>query len=112
MAQRTRDSLRELAGTARALRTREWRPRENLLARDRAFFGSAFMRHFFAEAGIDLVAGIAKKNTAPEHIAVTEVPHTKWLPVRGGVPESRVRGLVRHGRARLRGRTSGADPVR
>ena len=102
VAQRTRYSLRELAGTAWALRHPEWRPRENLLARDRAFFCSAFVRHVFAEAGVDLVSGIAEKNTAPEHIAGTAVPHTKWVMVRGAVPESRVRGLVKRVRARLR----------
>ena len=105
VAQRTRYSLRELAGTAWALRHPEWRPRENLLARDRAFFCSAFVRHVFAEAGIDLVAGIAEKNTAPEHIAGTAVPHTKWVMVRGAAPESRVRGLVKRVRARLRRKT-------
>lgn len=104
VAQRTRYSLRELAGTAWALRHPEWRPRENLLARDRAFFCSAFVRHVFAQAGVDLVSGIDEKNTAPEHLASTAVPHTKWLMVRGGVPASRVRRLVRRVRAKLRGR--------
>lgn len=77
VAQRTRYSLRELAGTAWALRHPEWRPRENLLARDRAFFCSAFVRHVFAQAGVDLVSGIEEKNTAPEHIAGTALLHTK-----------------------------------
>ncbi len=102
VAQRTRYSLREIAGTAWALRHPEWRPRENLLARERAFFCSAFVRHVFAVAGLDLVAGIAEKNTAPEHIARTSVPHTKWVMVRGEVPVSRVRSLVKRVRARLR----------
>lgn len=102
VAQRTKYSLREIAGTAWAMRHPEWRPRENLLSRDRAFYCSAFVRHVFAEAGVDLVAGIAEKNTAPEHIARTVVPHTKWVLVRGEAPTSRVRGLVKRVKARLR----------
>lgn len=100
VAELTKYSLREIAGTVWALRHPSWRPRENLLARDRAFFCSSFVRHVFAEAGIDLAAGIAKKNTAPEHLATTVLPHTKWLLLRGTVPESRE--IVKRVRARLR----------
>ncbi len=111
VAQRTRYSLREIAGTAWAMRHPEWRPRENLLARDRSFFCSAFVRHVFAEAGVDLVTGIAEKNTSPEHIARTCVPHTKWLLTRIDVPVSRVRGLVKRVKARLKRKPS-ADESR
>ena len=104
VATRTRYSLREIAGTAWALRHPEWRPRENLLARDQAFFCSAFVRHVFAEVGIDLAAGIAEKNTAPEHIERTALPHTKWLLLRGEVPVSRVRGLIKRVKAKLKRR--------
>jgi hypothetical protein len=100
VAQRTRYSLREIAGTAWAMRHPEWRPRENLLARDRSFFCSAFVRHVFAEAGLDLVAGIAPKNTAPEHLSRTAVPHTKWLMVRDGAPAKR--GLIKRVKAHLK----------
>lgn len=102
VAQRTRYSLREIAGTAWAMRHPEWRPRENVLAREQAFYCSAFVRHVFAAAGMDLVCGIAEKNTAPEHIARTALPHTKWMMVRGEVPISRVRGLVKRVKARLK----------
>lgn len=102
VAQRARYSLREIAGTAWALRYPEWRPRDNRLARDRAFFCSAFVRHVFAEAGMDLVAGIAEKNTAPEHLARTAVPHTKWVMVRGEPPASRVKQIVKRVKSRLR----------
>lgn len=104
VAQRTRYSLRELAGTAWAMRHPEWRPRENLLARDQALFCSAFVRHVFAEAGLDLASGINEKNTAPEHIACTELPHTKWLLVRGEVPTGG--GLIKRVKARLKKRVS------
>ncbi len=98
----TRYSLREIAGTAWALRHPAWRPRENLLAREQAFYCSAFVRHVFDGAGIDLAAGIAAKNTAPEDLARTVLPHRKWLMTRGHAPASRVRGLVKRVRARLR----------
>ena len=106
VAQRTKYSLRELAGTAWALRHPEWRPRENLLARDQTYFCSAFVRHVFAGAGVDLAAGIDEKNTAPEHIVRTTVPHMKWVMVRGEAPTGRVRGLVKKVKARLRSRVS------
>lgn len=99
-----RYSLREIAGTAWAMRHAEWRPRENLLAREQAFYCSAFVRHVFAAAGVDLVCGIAEKNTAPEHLARTAVPHTQWRMIRGEAPVSRVRRLVKRVRAKLRKR--------
>ncbi|MCE9518612.1 MAG: hypothetical protein K8R87_03465 [Verrucomicrobia bacterium] len=102
VAQRTRYSLSELAGTAWALRHPEWRPRTNLLARDHAFFCSAFVRHVYAEAGVDLVPSVNEKNTAPEHIACTKLPHTKWLLVRGELPASR--GLIKRVKTRLKKR--------
>ncbi len=99
VAAHTHYSLRELAGTAWAIRHAKWRPRENLLARDRAFFCSAFVRHVFAEVGIDLAAGIAEKNTAPEHLASTAVPHQKWLMVRGEPLVGGVRRLIKRVKA-------------
>ena len=82
VADHTRYSLRELAGVAWAMRNASRMSRENILARDRTFFCSAFVRHAFAGAGIDLAPGIDEKITAPEHIACSPVPHTKWLLVR------------------------------
>jgi hypothetical protein len=104
VAQHSRYSLREIAGISWAMKRPKWQPRENVLANDHAYFCSAFVRHVFAEAGVDLVAGIAEKNTAPEHIERTTLPHTKWLLVRGEVPVSRVRGLVRRLKAKLKRR--------
>jgi hypothetical protein len=109
VAQRTKYSLREIAGIAWAMKRPDWQPRENILVQDRAFFCSAFVRHVFAEAGVEIVRGIAEKNTAPKHITRTDVPHTQWLMVRGAVPESKVTKLVKRARAwvrlRLRNRT-------
>jgi len=97
-----RYSLREIAGTVWAMRHPRWQPRENLLAREKAFYCSAFVRHVFGRAGLDLAAGIAEKNTAPEHIATTLVPHTKWVMARGDNPTSRVGQVVKRVKAKLR----------
>lgn len=102
-------SIRELLGTLLALRHADLRGRPNLLARDRSVYCSAFVRHVFRAAGIDLAPGVELKNTTPEDIATTPVPHTKYLLVRE-VPKSlvetaarRVRVGVRSGARRLRG---------
>lgn len=102
-----RYSLREIAGTVWAMRHPRWQPRENLLAREKAFYCSAFVRHVFGRAGLDLAAGIAEKNTAPEHIAATLVPHTKWIMARGEAPSGSIGRAVKRVKARLRkeGRT-------
>ena len=64
----TRYSLREIAGTVWAMRHPRWQPRENLLAREKAFYCSAFVRHVFGKAGIDLVAGdCGKKHRTGTH---------------------------------------------
>jgi len=47
VAAHTRYSIRELAGTALAIRNPAWRSRENVLAQDRSYFCSAFVRHVF-----------------------------------------------------------------
>ena len=97
-----RYSLREIAGTVWAMRHPGWCPRENLLAREQAFYCSSFVRHVFGEAGVNLAHGIAEKNTAPEHLARSELPHTKWTLTRGEAPASRVRKLASRVRAKLR----------
>ncbi len=75
-----RYSLREVVGTLVALRKPEWRAQENLLARERSLYCSAFVQRIFQQAGIELAPGVAGKNTTPEDIARTPVPHvTYWL---------------------------------
>jgi hypothetical protein len=100
-----RYSLREIVGTAWALRHPRWRPKENLLAREQAFYCSAFVRHVFGHAGIELAVGIAVKNTTPEDIARTTVPHRKWVMVRNE-PTGGVRGMVRRFRAKMKAKAS------
>jgi hypothetical protein len=101
-----RYSLREIVGTAWALRHPRWRPKENLLAREQAFYCSAFVRHVFGAAvGVELALGIAVKNTTPEDIARTTVPHKKWVMVRQD-PSGGVRHFVRAMRDKLREKRS------
>jgi hypothetical protein len=78
VASRERYSLRELVGTLITLRKPELRARENLLARERSVYCSAFVRRIFLKAGIDLVPGVAGKNTTPEDISRTPVPHVAY----------------------------------
>lgn len=85
-----RYSLREIAGTIWAMRHPRWVPRENLLIQERAFYCSSFVRHVFGQAGVNLIEGVAEKNTAPEHLIRTAVPHTKWILTRGEPPASRI----------------------
>ena len=69
VAVRTQYSIAELFGTLLALRSERLRSARNLLARDRALFCSAMVRHVFQKTGVDLTPGVAVKNTAPEDLA-------------------------------------------
>src|SRR5215471_4938262 len=71
VATRARYSLRELLGTLIALRHPELRGRDNLLARERSMYCSAFVQHLFRKAGLDLAPVVDGKNTTPEDIAET-----------------------------------------
>ncbi len=106
VASGARYSLREIIGTHWALRHARWRPKENLLAREQAFYCSAFVRHVYGRMGVDLVAGIAEKNTTPHDIANMTVPHVKWQLVRREMA-GRLRTLVKRARARLHAREEG-----
>jgi hypothetical protein len=66
-------------GTLAALRSPALRSRENLLARERSLFCSAFVQHLFRAAGVDLTPGVAVKNTTPEDLSRCELPHTTYL---------------------------------
>jgi len=80
IATRSRYSLRELAGTLLALRHPNLRGRQNVLARESSMYCSAFVQFLFRKAGLDLAPGIDFKNTTPEDIARTPIPHaTYWL---------------------------------
>jgi hypothetical protein len=103
VASRVNYSLRELVGTAWAMRHPEWRSRENRMARDQAFYCSAFVRHVFARAGVELAPDVTEKNTTPEDLARLSVPHTKWVMVRSA-PASRLKAAVQKVRTAVRAR--------
>ncbi|HEX4350638.1 MAG TPA: hypothetical protein VH251_09625 [Verrucomicrobiae bacterium] len=82
VAGRQHYSLRELIGTLIALRKPDLRAQENLLARERSAYCSAFVKMLYHGLGIDLVPGVTGKNTTPEDIARSPLPHVKYLLVR------------------------------
>ncbi|MCX6927295.1 MAG: hypothetical protein NT154_29435 [Verrucomicrobia bacterium] len=79
VADRALYSLRELFGTLIALHRPQLRSRQNLLARERSLYCSALVQHLFCTAGLDLVPGVALKNTTPEDIARTALPHVTYV---------------------------------
>jgi hypothetical protein len=105
VANRERYSIRELVGTLIALKKPELRARENLWARERSVYCSAFVKQLFHHAGMDLVPGVAGKNTTPEDLARSPVPHVTYRLQRETAP-GKVAGLKkkiqRHVRAGLR----------
>lgn len=99
VANRARYSLRELFGTLIALKHPGLRGRDNLLAREKCLYCSALVQYLFCKAGLDLAPGVDGKNTTPEDIARTAIPHTIYLLQREA-PLNKLRQI----RARLRGR--------
>ncbi len=79
VANRARYSLRELFGTLIALHHPELRSRQNLLARESSMYCSALVQHLFRTVGLDLAPGVDLKNTTPEDIARTPLPHVTYL---------------------------------
>ena len=101
VANRARYSLRELVGTLIALRRPELRNRNNVLAREQSLYCSAFVRHLFSKAGLDLAPEVDLKNTTPEDIARAAAPHvTYWLE------HDRARSKIKEIKARLQKRLS------
>lgn len=103
VANRERYSLRELLGTLLALRHSGLRSRANVLARDRSVFCSAFVRHVFRQAGLELAPGVDVKNTTPEDIANTQIPHTAYVLQRE-VARSRLDELGKRVKLRVKAR--------
>jgi len=91
-----------------ALRHPELRERENKLARDSSFYCSAFVQHLFRKSGIDLAPGLDAKNTTPEDISRTPVPHTTYLLQRA-VATSKLKALAGHVRRRVKAKIRRAD---
>lgn len=82
VARREKYSLRELLGTLAVLKKPDLRAQENRLAQERSIYCSAFVKRLFECLDINLVPGVAGKNTAPEDIANSPLPHTKYLLLR------------------------------
>ena len=105
VATRARYSFRELVGTLIALRRPGLRGQPNVMAREKSLFCSAFVQHLFRRTGLDLAPGVDDKNTTPEDISRTAVPHVTYLLKRGSgrtkIQQLRVR-LRRRVRARIR----------
>jgi hypothetical protein len=108
VAMRVRYSVRELIGALMALRHSDLRAKENILSRDQCFFCSAFVHHLFRRAGIDLLPGVDVKHTAPEDLARSTLPHTKYV-LKRAVPSSRLRRLAKGIRRRIRVRLQSAQ---
>src|SRR5262249_33230003 len=79
VANRARYSMRELVGTLIALRKPEMRGQNNVLARERSMYCSALVQHLFRKANVDLAPGVDGKNTTPEDISRTALPHVRYL---------------------------------
>jgi len=109
VALRARYSLRELVGTLIALRHPALRGRGNVLARESSLFCSAFVQHLFRKAGIELAPGIEDKNTTPEDISRTPVPHVTYLLERRRI-RGRLKVLQMHLRRRIRTRLRRTSP--
>jgi len=101
VATRAKYSVRELLGTLIALRRQELRARTNVLARESSLYCSAFVQHVFRRLGIELAPGIDGKNTTPEDISRSPVPHLTYLLQRQA-PQSPLQKLRRRAQARVR----------
>jgi len=109
VARRTRYSLRELAGAWLALRHSGLRPKENLLAREKSLFCSAFVVHLFRKFELDLAPGLNEKHATPEDISLTAVPHQTYVLERksNGTKLRRLRS-----RLQTRFRRKGGHPLK
>jgi len=103
VANRERYSLRELIGTLLVLKKPELRAQENRLARERSVYCSAFVKQLFQHIELDLVPGVAGKNTAPEDIANSPVPHVKYVLLRE-MPGEKVAALAKKFKTGVRSR--------
>ncbi|MDB6123332.1 MAG: hypothetical protein JWQ71_2325 [Pedosphaera sp.] len=103
VASRARYSLRELVGTLIALRDPKLRAERNPLNRESSMYCSAFVQHLFRKTGIELAPGVHGKNTTPEDISRTPVPHTTYLLERE-LPVNKLSELKTRIRRRVRTR--------
>jgi hypothetical protein len=79
LVDRTQYSVREIVALYLKLKTPSDRKTTNPLARDRAFFCSAFVQHVFLELGMDFAPDVDTKLTTPEDIIQTRIPHVAYV---------------------------------
>jgi len=101
IADHARYSLRELVGTMIALRHPKLRGQGNLMSRERSMYCSAFIQHLFGKLSLSLAPGVDLKNTTPEDIARTSLPHVAYV-LRREAPQGKLNEL----RQRIRKRVS------
>ena len=74
------------------------RERANLLSREGSLYCSAMVQHCYAAAGISLAGKVAVKNTMPEDLYRTALPHQRWELIRdrrkSGAVATRAGGTV------------------
>lgn len=78
----TRYSLREIVGTLLAVQSRRLRLRDNVLAQEGSLYCSAMVQHCYAQVGMQFGDRLSTKNTMPEDIAATALPHQRHVLVR------------------------------
>jgi hypothetical protein len=66
------------------------------------------VQHLYRQIGIDLAPGIHAKNTTPEDISATLVPHTRYVLDRD-IGESKVRAKVHRVIARVKSKVPRAQ---
>lgn len=79
IAQQWKYSIRELLGTLVALPSRRLRSRPNLFQKERSIYCSAFVQHLYLKINYGFAPDTHEKNTSPEHIFQTALPHTTYL---------------------------------
>lgn len=94
-----------------ALRDPKLRGRDNLLAREKSMYCSSFVQHLYQTIGLDLAPGVHGKNTTPEDIARTTIPHTTYVLKRELV-RSKLEKLRVQFRRRVRARVNHLKEVK
>jgi hypothetical protein len=79
IAQQWKYSIKELLGTLVALPSRRLRRRPNLFQKEKSLYCSAFVQHLYLKIKYDFALDTHEKNTSPEHIFQTPLPHTTYL---------------------------------
>lgn len=76
MANRATYSLREIFGVLFSFTNEERRKNENRFVQDNSFICSTLVQHCYGKAGLRFNSAVSLKNTTPEDIYATALPHT------------------------------------